>query len=265
MPITAFKRYELKFALTKDQFEKIIPKINEYMNPDEYCQNGNQYSIYNIYYDTQDNNLIRTSLSKPYYKEKLRLRCYNYPLTLHDKVFMELKKKTGGIVHKRRAVMTLQEAYNFISSGKRPEINGYMNEQVANEIEYFLSRNEVSPAVYISYKRMAFFGKNDKDFRITFDSDILTRREDLFLEKGSFGENLLENGMYLMEVKISSSVPMWLAEIMAELEVYKTSFSKYGNEYQKYCLGNKSEEPSSNTSINADVVIFPFAVYHKTK
>ena len=130
----------------------------------------------------------------------------------------------------------MQEAYEFIESGKHPVTTNYINEQVVNEISYFLSCNNVSPATYISYSRMALFGKNDKDFRITFDSDIKTRRNDLYLEKGCFGESLLGDGQYLMEVKISSSVPIWLAEILADLKIYKTSFSKYGTEYKKYCL-----------------------------
>lgn len=244
MSISTFKRFEMKFLLTKNQFDALVPRLLEYMNPDEHCRNGRNYSIYNIYYDTSDNHLIRNSLSKPYYKEKLRLRSYTTPTSLDDKVFLELKKKTAGIVHKRRAVMTLGEAYAFIKTGKRPAITNYMNEQVVNEIRYFLSCNKVYPAAYISYTRMAFFGKTDKDFRITFDCNIKTRRNDLYLEKGSQGEQLLERGQYLMEVKLSRSVPMWLADILADLKIYKTSFSKYGTEYKKYCLSKESKETS---------------------
>lgn len=236
MAITAFKRYEMKFMLTKKQFDKIIPAITEHMNPDAYCQNGKNYSIYNIYYDTTDSYFIRTSLSKPYYKEKLRLRSYASPAAPDDKVFLELKKKTGGIVHKRRAVMTLKEAQDFITYQKRPEAKGYMNEQVIRELAYFLSQNQVYPAAYIAYDRMAFFGKDDKDFRITFDRNITTRRKDLQLSRGRYGKQLLEKDQYLMEVKISSSVPVWLADLLCDLQIYKTSFSKYGTEYKHYCL-----------------------------
>lgn len=233
MTISTFKRFELKFFLTKHQFDALIPRVLEYMNPDKYCQNGSSYNIYNIYYDTQDNNLIRTSLSKPYYKEKLRLRTYSSPASVNEKVFLELKKKTGGIVHKRRATLTLTEAYEFIQSGQRPLTKDYINDQVINEIAYFLSCNNVAPAAYICYSRMAFFGKDDKDFRLTFDYNIKTRRHDLHLDKSTYGEQLLESGQYIMEVKITSSVPLWLAAILADLKIYKTSFSKYGTEYKK--------------------------------
>lgn len=252
MSIATFKRYELKFLLNKDQFESVVPMLQLYMKPDKYCQNGKTYSIHNIYYDTEDSYLIRTSLSKPNYKEKLRLRSYEATTSLDSKVFLELKKKTGGIVHKRRATMTLQEAYEFIKFGKKPMTDGYINQQVTNEIEYFLSCNKVNPAAYISYSRMAFFGKEDKNFRITFDSNIKTRRSRLYLESDNNGSQLLEKGQYLMEVKISGSAPIWLTEILSELKIYKTSFSKYGAEYKKYCTDKTNEIVSdydSNTTV----------------
>lgn len=239
MAITSFKRYEKKYMLNEEQFNKLIPRLLEYMNQDEHCKSQDDYSIYNIYYDTENDDLIKHSLSKPYYKEKLRLRSYKVPKSPKDKVFLELKKKIGGIVNKRRVILTLEEAYKFLKTGERPKIKDYMSEQVIREIEYFLRRNILYPTVYISYNRMAYFGKEDKNFRITFDSNILTRRNNLYLEMGSFGEELLDNGKYLMEVKILGALPLWLANIFSELSIYSTSFSKYGNEYRKYSLNKK--------------------------
>lgn len=246
MAITAFKRYEMKFMLPQAQFEALIPKLTLHMKPDEHCKNGDFYHIDNIYYDTFDNSLIRHSLSKPYYKEKLRLRSYQNITSNKEKVFLELKKKIGGIVNKRRTALSLEEAYAFIESGTPPLTKDYMNKQVVNEIEYFLSRNDVNPATYISYRRMAFLGKQDQTLRVTFDSEIRTRRKDLFLEKGSYGEQLLEEGNYLMEVKISDAVPLWLAQVFSDLQIYKTSFSKYGTEYVKTHLNKQA----NNTEVN---------------
>lgn len=246
MAITTFKRYEMKFLISIQQLNALLPRIEEYMNPDEYCKGGQNYSIFNIYYDTVDSNLIRTSLSKPLYKEKLRLRSYSSSTSLNSKVYLELKKKTLGIVHKRRASMTLQEAYDFIENGIKPVSKSYMGRQVIDELEYFLSKNIVSPAAYISYTRMAFFGKDDKNFRITFDSNIVTRREDLHMENGSFGKLLLGSDQYLMEVKISRATPIWLARLLSELKIYKTSFSKYGTEYQRHYLETIVENPDAS-------------------
>lgn len=242
MAITAFKRYEQKLMLNQTQFEALIPKLLEYMNYDGNCKNGNEYSILNIYYDTCDNYLIRNSLSKPFYKEKLRVRSYGVIKSPNEKVFLELKKKIGGIVNKRRAVLTFQEVNDFITFGKEPVTDNYMNKQVIQEIKYFLSNNKVKPVTFISYKRIAFFGKDDKDFRLTFDRNIITRRNDLNFEKEIYGTQLLDQGQHLMEIKILSSVPVWLAEILSELKIYKANFSKYGTEYKKYCVDTEESQ-----------------------
>lgn len=195
MAIKSFKRYEKKYLLTGEQYEKLIPRLLEYMKMDDHCVN-NSYSIYNIYYDTDDNSVIRHSISKPYYKEKLRLRSYKIPQSPSDKVFLELKKKINKIVNKRRAIITLEEAYNFLEFGERPKCTDFITEQVINEIEYYLSHTKVNPTVYIGYNRIAFFGKEDKDFRLTIDSKIITCREDLFLESGCHGTDILKPNGY---------------------------------------------------------------------
>lgn len=195
MAIKSFKRYEKKYLLTGEQYEKLIPRLLEYMKMDDHCVN-NSYSIYNIYYDTDDNSVIRHSISKPYYKEKLRLRSYKIPQSPSDKVFLELKKKINKIVNKRRAIITLEEAYNFLEFGERPKCTDFITEQVINEIEYYLSHTKVNPTIYIGYNRIAFFGKEDKDFRLTINSKIITRREDLFLESGCHGTDILKPNGY---------------------------------------------------------------------
>lgn len=244
MSIKTFKRYENKYLMTKYQYEQLAKEINKYMNPDGFCKDGAKYTIFNIYYDTDDNRLIEQSLSKPYYKEKLRLRSYEIPKSENEEVFMEIKKKIGGIVTKRRATMTLKEANDFVLRGIKPETDSYINRQVVEEIAFFLKKYKVTPKVFISYERNAYFGKEDKDFRLTFDSNIKTRREELDLKKGTFGQNLMEEKTYLMEVKISGAIPLWLAHKMSELEIRKTRFSKYGNEYKRFI---KEGEPQCST------------------
>ncbi|WP_461615223.1 VTC domain-containing protein [Clostridium sp. Marseille-QA1073] len=240
MAIKAFKRFEKKFILNQKQYDELLLKLDKYMIQDEYCKSGKVYDIYNIYYDTKNNDVIRHSISNPYYKEKLRLRTYSNPTNPDSKVFLELKKKINGIINKRRIVLTLKEAYNFLEFGERPISNDYVNKQVLDEIEYYLNKNTVYPSVYIGYTRNALFGKEDRDFRITFDSKITTRRDFLSLEYGCFGTDILGKNRYLMEVKFLGSIPLWFTKILSELKIYNTHFSKYGNEYMNYCLENKN-------------------------
>ncbi len=236
MAINTFKRKEIKFLLSMQQFNSLLEVLEEYMIPDEYCKNGNEYGIYNIYYDTPDSFLIRESLSKPYYKEKLRLRSYYSPAAPDDKVFLEIKKKIGGIVTKRRVTMTLEQAERYISCGERPISNKYISNQVLDEIDAFRSFYDIAPAQYISYQRMAFFGKEDRDFRLTFDRALTDRRYDLSLSKECYGRQIIRPDQRLMEVKVTDSIPFWLSEQLSVLGIYKTSFSKYGKAYQHFVL-----------------------------
>ena len=79
MAIEVFNRYEKKYMLDEHTFRRLLERINDYMEPDKYNLNGQFYSICNIYYDTDDNRLIRSSIEKPVYKEKLRMRSYGTP------------------------------------------------------------------------------------------------------------------------------------------------------------------------------------------
>jgi hypothetical protein len=87
--------------------------------------------------------------------------------------------------------------------------------------------------VYLAYDRIAMFCKGNRDLRITFDTNIRARRYDLKLEYGDCGDQLMEPGQWLMEVKAEKTIPVWLSKLLAEHRMYRTSFSKYGNEYKK--------------------------------
>ena len=234
MAICSFARKEIKFLLNMEQYEGLMEVINEYMNPDKYCVGGKEYGIYNIYYDTPDDFLIRESLAKPYYKEKIRLRSYYSPADENSPVFLEIKKKIGGIVTKRRVSMTLGECQEYLATGRKPQSDKYIQNQVFKELDAFLDHYPVSPKQYISYQREAFFGKDNKDFRLTFDRKLTERRYDLCLECRSYGNFIIEADQRIMEVKISDSMPDWLLHKLSELKIYKTSFSKYGRAYMAF-------------------------------
>ena len=232
MAIEVFNRYEHKYLIDKDTYIRILSVMDEHMELDEHNPGHEPYTIANIYYDTDDNRLIRKSLEKPIYKEKLRLRSYGVP-DKDAKVFLEIKKKFNGIVNKRRTVLSLEEAYNFTRTGVTPELKKYMNKQVLNEITYFLKLYDLQPKLYIAYDRVAYFEKDNPDLRISFDTNIRSRRYDLYLEYGDYGEQLLEPCTYLMEVKTGLAKPLWLTRMLTEMGIRRMSFSKYGTEYRQ--------------------------------
>ncbi len=218
-----FKRYELKYLISTTQKERILEATSSYIKEDDFCRS----TICNIYYDTPDNILIRRSLEKPVYKEKLRLRSYGQAKP-DGTAFIELKKKYKGIVYKRRVAMTYEEAVRYLEGkAKAPR-----QSQITDEIDYVLSFYQgIAPAMYLSYDREAYQGRTDKNLRITFDENILWRTEDKNLCHSVYGAPILEQGQILMEIKVGGAMPLSLAHLLSEEQIYKTSFSKYGRAY----------------------------------
>lgn len=217
---TCFKRYELKYLLGAEQYAAVREVMQERMVPDAYGKSR----ICNLYFDTPDCRIIRRSLEKPVYKEKLRLRSYG-PVGPDGAVYAELKKKYQSVVYKRRVGMTRAGAKEFL---KDPQ----PDTQIGREIAYFLTvYPDAAPMVWLSYAREAFFGADDPDFRMTFDTDVLARWEDLSLGSGIYGTSVLPQGKILMEVKVRDAVPLWLTHCLSAAQIRQTSFSKYGTAY----------------------------------
>ena len=181
----------------------------------------------------------------PPYKEKLRLRSYGTP-SPDSKIFLELKKKQNGVGTKRRARLTLRDAEVYLETGIHPTGLSYVDEQVLREVDYYRSHQAVSPKVYVSYRRAAFHGKDNPSFRVTFDTDLLSRRYDLRLDAGRYGEPLLTEGTMLLEVKFTGAVPFWFARAMSDFGLSFHTFSKVGTDfklhaYEKACAEHPDE------------------------
>jgi len=218
-----FRRIEKKYIVDEPTYEKLIKKLDGHFVKDRYYKS----TICNIYYDTPSHQLVRNSIEKPVYKEKLRVRSYGVPND-EDMVFVELKKKYKGVVYKRRIEMTLAQTRDFFAGKDVP----HDNPQIENELKYFLKFYEgIAPAMYLSYDRLAYCGAEDPSLRLTFDTHILYREEQKELDKGIWGKELLPAGMRVMEIKIPNAMPLWLSAILDELEIYPASLSKYGTAY----------------------------------
>lgn len=219
-----FQRYEKKYLLNPEQYQKIRAGLAPYMEADEH----GRYTICNLYYDTPDFQLIRASLDKPVYKEKLRMRSYGVPAD-GDSVFVELKKKYKGVVYKRRTALEAGEALDYLAGRCNPRAK----DQICREIDWFLGRYHPVPQVFIAYDREALAGLEDRVLRVTFDIDLRWRDTALDLRSGDGGERITSRDQILMEIKIPGSAPVWLSRLLSENSVFPTSFSKYGVCYRE--------------------------------
>ncbi len=231
---TVFKRYELKYLMNEAQTKAVYDALAEHMVLDKYGHS----SIRNIYFDTDDFLLARRSISKPLYKEKLRFRSYGKAEN-DSIVFVELKKKYKKVVYKRRLTMPLCEAMDWFTKedGKAPET------QIGEEIDFMRYRYPgLRPAMLLTYEREAYYAKDGSDLRITIDSNILARLDNIDLTADVGGHAVLPEGYTLMEIKTLYGYPPWLTSVLSGNQLYKSSFTKYGNAYKQMVVKRLPED-----------------------
>ena len=262
-----FKRKEIKYLLSSEERNALLPILEVCMEPDAFAHS----SISNLYYDTPDFRMVRRSLEKPMYKEKLRLRSYGTPENTST-VFPEIKKKAMGIVYKRRISLPYQEADSFLSGqqiastdtcdGTTQQIASTdmcdgTTRQILHELDWMLASYEnLAPRMFLSYERDSYKGVSDPSLRLTLDQDILFRTDRLDLQEGAFGEAILLPDQTLMEVKISNAAPLWLAQALSEIGIFPVSFSKYGRAYERICRNPRwRKEMNGHTQIDAHTKI----------
>lgn len=221
-----FKRYELKYLLTVQQAEEVRKIMSRYMAVDRYGWT----IIRNLYYDTDHYRLIRRSMEKPVYKEKLRVRSYRQ-VTDDEPVFVELKKKYQGVVYKRRVAIPEKQAMQWLSGHPEDAPAGQIGQEIGYACDYYHS---LHPVVFLSYERQAWYDRKGSDFRVTFDRDIRFRQEALSLREPVWGTPLLPEDRVLMELKTSGAIPLWMTEFLTRARVPKASFSKYATAYGEY-------------------------------
>ncbi|OJG98252.1 hypothetical protein RV18_GL003569 [Enterococcus termitis] len=226
----SFQRKEKKYALSNETYHKLREKLFPHMQEDEY----GLHTIMSVYFDTHDYEMIRHSIAKPAYKEKFRIRSYGIP-TESSNVFLEIKKKVQGVVYKRRIALSYQSAKKYLQHPHSFKLVSAKDQQIKQEIDWLFARKRLEPKVMIAYDRRALFAAEDEEFRVTFDFNIRYREERFYQENLSdYGEKVAPEIDVLMEVKALGAYPLWFSEILADLDIYPSSFSKYAQAYQRY-------------------------------
>ena len=233
-PTCNFKRIEKKYLLSEAQYDALFEKIGAHLRPDEYGRS----TVLSLYLDTPDFRIIRSSVEAVDYKEKLRLRSYGTARE-DSTVFLELKKKTGGVVYKRRVSMSLAEAENYLRTGVKP-----YESQIMSEIDWAMRLyGRPQPRAMIACEREAWFDEEHPDLRLTFDRNIRYRESGLQLSRGSAGIGLLPDRTVLLEIKTAGAMPLWLARALDKEGILPGSFSKYGAAYARMLEERKSPVP----------------------
>lgn len=226
-----FKRYELKFHITRAEHEALRERILPRMTYDTYGDPEGKYNIVTLYYESADKKVYYETMNRLRFRQKLRLRVYDQ-VDLSSPAFIEVKQKFGRVVNKRRTMIPLGQAYEVLSQPYNEELIQQVdasNPQILREALHFKDLYDLKPATVVSYDRQAFSGvhESEKDLRVTFDYNLMCRSDDLGLENGPDGFRFTEYDFVVLEVKVSNSVPFWLARILSELNFVRQGFSKF--------------------------------------
>lgn len=223
-----FERVEAKYILDRKTCRNVLKDISQHIVADVYPHSD----ITSIYFDSDDFRLIRHSLDKPDYKEKLRLRCYG-EVNENSQVFMEIKKKYDGITYKRRQDMDYRQAMKYVVFDRMP-----VDSQIMKEIDYCRngSDSQLNPKCLINYQRDSYACLDDENLRITFDYDIRFTLDDLVLTNRNYQGKLLDDDKVILEIKMLHNMPLWLSATLDRYQLYPASYSKYGTVYQQYIM-----------------------------
>lgn len=226
-----FKRYELKFLLTRAEHEALRTAIMPRMAYDTYGDSEGKYNIVTLYYESRDKTVYFETMNRLRFRQKLRLRVYD-EADLSSDAFIEIKQKFRNVVNKRRTLIPLEEAYQVLAEpyeeGVIESVNA-SNQQILREALHFKELYKLNPATVVSYDRQAFSGvlEGEQDLRVTFDYNLMCRSENLGLENGPKGLPFVEDDIVILEVKVSNSVPFWLSRLLSEFNFVRQGFSKF--------------------------------------
>ena len=131
--------------------------------------------------------------------------------------------------------MPMQDAALYLYGARKGD-----GSQISREIDWFLKFYQPVPKAFIAYDREAYAAADGGELRITFDTALRARSNDVDLRLGDHGVPLLADNLYLMEIKIPGTAPLWLARLLSYNGIFSTSFSKYGAYYKQYVLGGRS-------------------------
>ena len=219
-------RTEKKYLTDERGLEYFFSRTGTLVEKDAYYHQ----KIHNVYFDNDANEIVRTSLEKPDFKEKLRLRAYEANGVLCPYSFLELKKKYKGVVYKRRLQLTLAQGNGILQNAYGDILTDC---QIGREIGAYMLKTNCYPKQYIGYERFSFRGTEDENLRVTVDTALVSRTKGLGLCASVHDEPFGWQARFVIEIKATGGMPLALVRLLTGMKMYPVSFSKYGKVYLK--------------------------------
>lgn len=220
----SFVRKEQKYLLSREDYENFMKTFSADLDEDPYSP----YEIRSIYFDNENNDLMNRNLKKPAFRQKIRMRSYG-AVNDEDPVFLEMKKKLKGTTFKKRITIPYREARKYLEPSDEPKM---VSTNTGRELERIFEKERLIPSFYVRYHRKAYTWKKNPDFRLTFDTELVSRPNIRSLNEDG-GEKLLEDSVVLMELKAPHSLPVEVSRFLNEKAIYPANFSKATTSFKR--------------------------------
>ncbi len=230
-----FIRKEFKYYVRMRDWQALHDRVVAHMEHDPYCANleQNRYAVRSIYYDTPHLLFYYEKIDGAKYRKKLRVRVYNQ-FQEGDPAFLEIKRKLDDTIHKDRAIIPFGEVHK-LTNGAQIQLfdNGkstIADSVVRDKFIYLVKRLQLSPKALITYEREAFRDPENEDLRVTFDYNVRSYFEPDVIDFYREGDlRTIADTQFILEVKFSRSIPLWLRQTLRDLGLRLQAISKYCN------------------------------------
>ncbi len=223
------QRYECKYLVPDSVARRVYTDLAPFLQSDPHAARfpNNTYAICSLYLDGLDLALCRETLEGNANRFKLRVRSYSDDPT--KPVFLEIKRRRTGIVHKTRSPVA-RHLLPRILTGRTVDLGpcGALLGNALAEFTRLLLATSAQPRVLVRYDREAYVGAIDTSVRVTFDRNLRalrTDRPDVIVNAAGL-QRLPVRGVVL-ELKFNDRCPAWLLNVVKRHNLRRTSFSKY--------------------------------------
>lgn len=223
--IKHFNRFELKYLVPIERIPVLVDALGEYVRPDPYCPDEGGYEIHSLYFDSPGRTFFWEKIEGEKYRRKLRFRRYGDS----PDVWLEIKQRIDRTLQKRRVRWPVKRAEQmFLSGHLDEEALRAEGDPILSEIVFLWRYYGLVASVATSYRRRAFFGSNESNLRVTFDSNVSYHATDLTLvREPERAKVLIDPRLAVMEIKYDESVPLWLCRIVSRFGLDMIRLSKY--------------------------------------
>lgn len=239
-----FNRYEIKYQISLKERDKLISYFKGFMTLDPHVQNGFDYEVRSLYFDSLFKNSYFEKMNGENIRRKLRVRFYpDFVNGGNEIVFIEIKRKVNENVSKARIAIKFGDLFKVIDGNTSFAKKFFRNlphydRKTLEEIWYLYKRFNLKPVCVVSYKRQPFVGKIENRFRITFDTNMKVRNSNFNLHYGT-GKYFIPRNFAIMEIKFNDVIPNWVLRIVQINNCVQEKVSKFANGLEKtnsFCL-----------------------------